>query len=82
MSDVNVDVRGFAKLKKFQKKFGSGWVGPGPIWIKKKWKIVQKESFASVQFAPAWRCMWRLKVCMHAAFYPVFCDFVIVLRFG
>ena len=30
---------------------------------------------------------WRLKVCMHAAFYPVFCDFVIVgplhvLRFG
>ena len=37
-------LRGFAKLKKFQnpKKIGSGWVGPGPIWIKKNWKIVQK----------------------------------------
>ena len=30
------------KIQKIPKKIGSGWVGPGPIWIKKKWKIVQK----------------------------------------
>ena len=24
------------KIPKIQKKFGSGWVGPGLIWIKKK----------------------------------------------
>ena len=39
-------LKGFAKLKKFkksQKKIGSGWVGPGLIWIKNNnWKIVQK----------------------------------------
>ena len=42
------------KIQKIQKKIGSGWVvGPGLIWIKKNnWKIVQKQSFASVQFAP------------------------------
>ena len=27
-------------------------MGPGLIWIKKNWKIVQKQSFASVQFVP------------------------------
>ncbi len=47
--------KGLCKVKqipKIQKKIGSGWVGPGLIWIKKNWKIVQKQSFASVQFAP------------------------------
>ena len=29
-------VRGFAKLKKFQKSKNNLEVGPGPIWIKKK----------------------------------------------
>ena len=60
-------IRGFAKLKKFQKKIGSGWVDPGAIRIKKIGKS-SKKSVASVQFAPAWRCTWRLKVCMHSAF--------------
>ena len=41
-----------AKIPKIPKKIGSGWVGPGLIWIKKNWKIVQKQSFASVQFVP------------------------------
>ena len=47
--------KGLCKVKKFpkiQKKIGSGWVGPGLICIKKNWKIVQKQSFASVQFVP------------------------------
>ena len=48
-------IKGLCKVKqipKIQKKIGSGWVGPGLIWIKKNWKIVQKQSFASVQFDP------------------------------
>ena len=34
------------KIPKIPKKIGSGWVGPGLIWIKKNnWKIVQKQKF-------------------------------------
>ena len=82
------NTRGFAnfkKLKKSKKKWN--WVGGSRSHLDtKNWKLVQK-NVASVQFAPAWRCTWRHVMCMHAAFYPVFCDFVIVgalhvLRFG
>ena len=47
-------VRGFAKLKKFQKsKKNWKWVGGSRAHLdKKNWKIVQKQSFASVQFVP------------------------------
>ena len=80
-------LRGFAKLKinpKSKKKIGSGWVGPGLIWIE---KIIGKSSKNKdlrlyYTIPPAWRCTWRHVMCMLAAFYPVFRDFVIVLRFG
>ena len=33
------------KIPKIQKKFGSGWVGPGLIWIKKKLENRPKTKF-------------------------------------
>ena len=75
---------GYTGLCKVKKKFKN----PNIIWKlvggsrshldKKKLENCPKSSFASVQFAPALRCTWRIKVRMLAAFYPVFCDFVIV----
>ena len=76
-------LRGFAKLKKIPKIKKKLVGGSRSHLDKKKLENRSKIKFcASVQFAPAWRCTWRLKVFMHAAFHPVFCDFVIVLRFG
>ena len=60
---------GFAKLKKFQKSQKKIEVVGGSRSHSDKTKLENrpKISFASVQFAPAWRCTWRLKVYMHAS---------------
>ena len=45
------------KIPKIPKKIGSGWVGGSRSHSdKKNWKIVQKQSFASVQFVPKVFC--------------------------
>ena len=80
-----VKTKGLCKVKKIPKipkLFGSGWVGSGPIWIKKKLENCPKIKF--------WVCTVRPYLAVHVApqgvhacsIYPVFCDFVIVLRFG
>ena len=45
-------------------------MGPGPIWIFKKIENCPKIKFCVCTIRPCLRCMWRLKVCMHAAFIP------------
>ena len=44
---------------------------------KKNWKMSKKKVLRR-QFAPAWQCTWCHVMCMHAAFYPVFCDSIAV----
>ena len=56
-------LKGLCKVKKFQKSQKNWkWVGGSRSHSdKNNWKIFQKQSFASVQFAPAWLCTWRHK---------------------
>ena len=62
------DVIRFAKLTNSKNpKKNWKWVGGSRSHSdKKNWKIVQKQSFTSVQFAPACRCTWRHKANVRA----------------